>query len=494
MLDNIILGFATAFSLAGLSYAAIGVVLGNIVGVLPGLSALATIALLLPLTYGLDPTYALIMLAGIYYGTSFGGAISAILLNLPGTSIHAVVCLDGHPMAKQGRGGAALFMSMFSSFFGVLVGVILMAFFSPIITEVATSFGAVEYCALMLLGLVAAAALSTESVVKSIASVLFGLLLGVVGMDANTGVLRLDFGISQLQDGFSIVALAMGLFGIADIFANAGEIPDNSFQKVKTSSVRPTRQELREGTGATVRGSLVGSFFGALPGTGSTIASFISYAIEKKVSKTPEKFGKGALQGVAGPEAANSSATITAFIPTLTLGIPGDGLMALMLGAMMLHNVQPGPLLMIQHPALFWGLVISFLIGNAFLLIINIPLIGIWIKLLSIHYRILYPIVLFLICIGVFSANNDIFAVYVVLGIGFFGYVLSSLGFSPAPLLLGFVLGPMIEQSFRRALIMSRGDLSVFLTSPVSAVCLAAILLLLVSFGVSALRRKAATS
>lgn len=493
MIDNLLLGFSTAFSLHNLLYSFIGVFVGNLIGVLPGIGALAAISMLLPITYGLEPTGALMMLAGIYYGTSFGGATTSILLNLPGTASHAVVCVDGHPMAKQGRAGSAIFIAMFASFLGVCVGIVLMMFFSPMLTNAAFLFGPAEYFALMLLGLLAASALTTGSPLKGIASVVIGLIFGVIGTDVNSGVARFDFGVPELQDGLSLVALAMGLFGIADVLANAGLLGEGTFitnSKIKGGSIRPAKGEIKQSMPAIARGAASGSFFGILPGAGGTIASFMSYALEKKLAKKPERFGRGAIEGVAGPEAANSSAAITSFIPTLTLGIPGDAVMALMLGAMMIHNITPGPQLMAEHPSLFWGLLVSFWLGNLLLLLLNIPLIGMWVKLLSVPYRLIYPTVLFLICIGVYSSNNNLFDVGIVLAVGAFGYVATSLGFQPAPLLLGFVLGPMVEENFRRAMLLSRGDMTVLLTRPISGVCMAIAFLMLAMVAYKRLRRR----
>ncbi|MCX5589661.1 tripartite tricarboxylate transporter permease [Alcaligenes endophyticus] len=493
MLDNLILGFQTAFSWNYLIYAFVGVFLGNLIGVLPGIGALAAISMLLPVTYGLDPVGGLLMLAGLYYGTSFGGATTSILLNLPGTASHAVVCVDGHPMARQGRGGPAIFMAMFASFIGVMVGIILMMFFSPLLTDVAFLFGPAEYFALMVMGLLAASVLTTGSPLKGVASVVIGLLFGVVGTDVNSGVARFDFGIVELQDGLALVALAMGLFGISDVLANAGRIGEGTLiaKAVSSTSIRPAKGEMKQSMGAIARGSGIGSVLGILPGAGGTMASFMSYAIEKKVAKDPSRFGKGAIEGVAGPESANSSAAITAFIPTLTLGIPGDAVMALMLGAMMIHNITPGPQLMTEHPELFWGLLVSFWIGNVMLMILNIPLIGMWVKLLSVPYRLIFPVVLFLVAIGVYSSNNNLFDVYVVLGLGVFGYIAAVLGFQPAPLLLGYVLGPMLEEYFRRALLLSRGDFSTFFTRPLSGTFMAIVIMMLLFVLYKQLRSRA---
>lgn len=490
MIDNLILGFQTAFSLNNLMYAFVGVVLGNLIGVLPGIGALAAISMLLPITYGLDPTGALLMLAGLYYGTSFGGATTSILLNLPGTASHAVVCVDGNPLARQGKGGQAIFMAMFASFLGVCVGLVLMMFFSPMLVDAAFLFGPAEYFTLMAMGLLAASTLTSGSPLKGIASVLIGLIFGVVGTDVNSGVARFDFGIPEMQDGIALVALAMGLFGITDVLANAANLGEGTLltKGIRGQSVRPAKGEIRSAMPSIARGSIIGSALGILPGAGGTMASFMSYAAEKKTSRSPDRFGRGAMEGVSGPEAANSSAAITAFIPTLTLGIPGDAVMALMLGALMIHNITPGPQLMVEYPAMFWGLLVSFWLGNVMLLVLNIPLIGVWVKLLSVPYRLIYPTVLFLIAIGVYSTNNNLFDVGVVLFIGIFGYVAASLGFQPAPLLMGFILGPMMEENFRRALLLSRGDALTFFERPLSGIFMAITILMLVAVAYKRLR------
>lgn len=475
MFDNIILGFETALTLHNLMYSFIGVFVGNLIGVLPGIGALAAISMLLPITYGIDPAGALMMLAGLYYGTTYGGATTTILLNLPGTPSHAVVCLDGHPMARQGRAGSALLIAMLSSFMGATIGIILMMAFGPLLVEVAFQFGPAEYFSLMFLGLLAASTLTTGSPIKGVAMVIIGLIFGVVGTDINTGISRFTFNIPELQDGLALVAVAMGLFGIADVISNANRLGEGhvvSAKKIGWRSLRFDKGEFKSSLSSIFRGAGVGSFFGILPGTGGTIASFMSYAMEKKINKNSKNFGHGAIEGVASPESANSSAAQTAFIPTMTLGIPGDAIMALMLGAMMIHNIQPGPQLMTEHPTVFWGLIASFWIGNLLLLLLNIPLIGMWVRLLSVPYRLIYPAVLLFICLGVYSANNNLFDVWIVLAIGVFGFVFSRLGFEPAPLLLGIVLGPMVEENFRRALLLSRGDMTVFLTRPISGVCM----------------------
>lgn len=475
MLDGLFLGIETAFHWHNLLFLLLGVFIGNVIGVLPGIGALAAIAMLLPVTYGLSPIGSLMMLSGIYYGASFGGATTSILLNLPGTPSHAIVCVDGHPLATQGKAGLAISMSMIASFIGVCVGILLMVFFSKAISNFAFDFGANEYFALMLLGLLAASTISNGNALKGIASVLIGLLFGVIGVDPNSGVSRFDFGIIELQDGVSLVALAMGLFAMADIFNTVGvhnSTAQTASAAIHKKSIYPNKQEFKDSSGSISRGAAIGSFFGILPGAGGVIASFMSYACEKKISRQPGKFGQGAIQGVAGPEAANSSAAITSFIPTLTLGIPGDAVMALMLGALMIHNITPGPQIITEQPGLFWGLIVSFWLGNLLLMVLNLPLIKLWVKFLKIPYRFIYPAVLILVCIGVYSENNNLFDVAVVLAIGLFGLFFIKMGFQPAPLILGFVLGPMLEENFRRSMLLARGDLTAFLSHPVSAVCL----------------------
>src|SRR5690625_857989 len=493
MLDYIMIGLETALNINNLMYAFLGVFIGNLIGVLPGIGAMAAVSMLLPITYGIQPAGALMMLAGLYYGTSYGGAITTILLNLPGTASHAVVCLDGHPLAKNGRAGPALLMAMLASFIGSTIGIILMSGFGPVLVNFAFQFGPAEYFSLMLLGLLAASTLTTGSAIKSIAMVVIGVIAGIVGIDINSGISRFTFGIPELQDGLVLVAVAMGLFGVADVLRSAGT-PANAEMMSNTAigwrSLRFKPKEFRNSLTSIFRGSGVGAFFGFLPGTGGSIASFMSYAMEKKVNKNRGNFGKGALEGVASPESANSSAAQTAFIPTLSLGIPGDAVMALILGAMMIHNIQPGPQLMVNHPDIFWGLIASFWIGNLMLLFLNIPLIGIWVRLLTVPYRFIFPSVLLFICIGAFSANNNIYDVLVVLVIGVFGFIAVKLEFDLIPMLLGLVLGPMVEENFRRAMVLSQGDMSVFLSRPISAVCIAlGFLLLFFSFYKNLFRR-----
>lgn len=474
-LQGMLLGFGTALDPGNLMYAFLGVVLGNLVGVLPGIGPLAAISMLLPITFSIQPAAALMMLAGIYYGAQYGGATTSIMLNLPGVASHAVTCLDGHPMAKKGRAGAALMLAMLASFFGATVGIIIMMFFSPIIAETALKFGPAEYFSMMLLGLLAATTLSQGSAVKGVVMVVLGMVLGVVGTDVNTGVARFTGNILHLYDGISLVALAMGLFGIADVLRSVNRMghADVQGKGIGWRQLKLTREEATRAVKPAMRGTAIGSFFGVLPGTGSTIASFMSYAVEKKVSKNPKEFGKGAVEGVAGPESANNAAAQTAFIPTMTLGLPGDTVMALMLGAMMIHGITPGPTLISEHPQVFWGLIASFWFGNLMLMVLNIPMISVWVKLLTVPYRFIYPAVLFFICVGVYSYHNTYFDVAMVLIVGVAGYALVRMGFEPAPMLLGFVLGPMVEEYLRRALLLSRGDPMILVQRPLSAVFLA---------------------
>ena len=464
-------GFGVAFQMDNLMWAVFGVFVGNLIGVLPGMGVLASISILLPLTYTMTPTAALIMLAGIYYGSQYGGGITSIMLNLPGTAAHAVACLDGNPLARQGKAGSALFMLMLSSFIGATFGIMAMILFSPLLVEVAFKFGPAEYFSMMTLGLLAGATLAKGSAVKGIAMVVVGLILGVVGTDVNTGVARFDFGIPELQDGLQLVALAMGLFGIADFLRNVNQVGGETSKllgKVSTASLRPQKGDIKQSRSALARGTVIGAAFGILPGTGPTIASFIAYATEKKVAKDPSRFGRGAIEGIAAPEAATSAATQTSFIPTLTLGIPGDAVMALMLGALIIHGIQPGPQMIVDHADMFWGLIASFWVGNVLLLLLNLPLIGMWVRMLSVPFKYLYPAALFFVCVGVYSTNNNLFDVITVLVFGVVGYLFMRMRFEAAPLLLGFVLGPMVEENFRRALLLSRGDMMVFVERPIS--------------------------
>ena len=464
-------GFGVAFMPTNLLWCFVGVLIGNVVGVLPGLGISATISILLPLTFGLPPVAAILMLAGIYYGAQYGGAICSILLNLPCHPPHAVTCLDGYPLTKQGKGGTALAITMMSSFVGASFGITLMIFFAPLLVRSAQNFGPAEICSIMLLGLLAGSTLAKGSAVKGVAMTVLGFVCGMVGTDVDSGALRFTFGNYHLYDGIEIITLALGVFGIAEFLRTVNQVGDidTSYVNVRMRDMRPSMADIRISFLPMVRGTLIGTFCSMIPGTGPTIASFVSYAVEKKISKTPERFGNGALEGVACPEAATHSAVQGDFIPTMSLGIPGDSVMALLLGALMIQGIVPGPQLIKEHPDIFWGLIASFWIGNILLVVLNVPMIGIWVKLLKIPYKYLFPCALFFVCIGVYSINDGFFEVIETLVIGLLGYLLLALGFHPAPVLLGFVLGPQFEEDFRRAMVMSHGDLTVFLRSPLSA-------------------------
>ncbi|MCS3508869.1 tripartite tricarboxylate transporter permease [Achromobacter sp. AGC78] len=490
LLQNLMLGFSVAFTPENLSYAFLGCLLGTLVGVLPGLGPVPTIAMLLPITYVLPPTAGLIMLAGIYYGTQYGGSTTAILVNLPGETSAVVTVLDGHQMARNGRAGAALSLAAIGSFFAGSVATVLIAAFAPPLAEVAFAFGPAEYFSLMALGLIGAVVLASGSLPKAICMILLGLLLGMVGTDVNSGVARYDFSIPELQDGIDFAIVAMGVFGLSEIMANLEQKENRVEITDKVGSLYPSRQEFREAAPAIVRGTALGSALGILPGGGSVLSAFASYTLEKKLSKEPERFGKGHPAGLAGPESANNAGAQTSFIPLLTLGIPGNAVMALMVGAMTIHNIQPGPQVMTSHPELFWGLIASMWIGNLMLVILNLPLIGIWVKLLRVPYRMLFPAILVFCTIGVYSLNYNVFDIFMFAIFGIIGYVWSKLGCEGAPLLLGLVLGPMMEENFRRALLLSRGEFSTFVTRPLSATLLALAAILLVLVMLPALRKK----
>jgi putative tricarboxylic transport membrane protein len=482
LLNHVAQGFGVALTFQNLLYCLIGCMVGTLIGVLPGIGPVATIAMLLPLTFKLPPTSALIMLAGIYYGAQYGGSTTAILVNLPGEASSVVTALDGYKMAQKGRAGAALSISAVGSFFAGTVGTILIVLFAPSLTAMAQKFGPAEYCSLMALGLVAAVVLASGSVIKAIAMVFLGLLFGLIGTDVNTGAQRYTFNVPELSDGIDFAPIAMGLFGIAEIIANLEKrIGGRHVVAAKILSMWPTREEIRQAVPAVLRGTTLGSLLGVLPGGGPTLGAFSSYTLEKKLSKTPQEFGKGAVAGVAAPEAANNAAAQTSFIPMLTLGIPSNAVMALMVGAMIIQGIQPGPEVMTKKPDLFWGMIASMWIGNAMLVIINLPLIGMWVRLLTVPYRFLYPAILLFCCIGAYSLQNSTFHVLMVAGFGVVGYIFLKLGCEGAPFLLGLVLGPQMEEYFRRAMLLSRGDATVFVTRPISAglLIVTAILLLL---------------
>ena len=486
---NLALGFSTALSLQNLIYALIGCIFGTLIGVLPGIGPIATIAMLLPTTYALPPVAALIMLAGIYYGAQYGGSTTAILVNLPGESSSVVTTIDGYQMARRGRAGVALATAGLGSFFAGCVATVILAAFAKPLSELAFHFGAAEYFSLMVLGLVGAVVLASGSLPKALAMIVLGVLLGLVGTDVNSGVARYSFDVPELADGLSFVSVAMGLFGFAEIIVNLEQKEHRETFVNHVRNLWPSREDFRRMIPAVLRGTALGSALGILPGGGATLASFASYSLEKKASKYAHEFGKGAIEGVAGPESANNAAAQTSFIPLLTLGIPPNAVMALMVSAMTIHNIQPGPQVMTSNPALFWGLVASMWIGNLMLIVLNLPMIGMWVRLLKVPYRFLYPAILVFCCIGVYSVSNTTFDVFQTALFGLIGYVFVKLRCEPAPMLLGFVLGPMMEENFRRALQFSRGDFSTFVTRPLSLGLLIAAALLMLLVVLPAIRK-----
>jgi putative tricarboxylic transport membrane protein len=478
LFTNLAHGFSVAVSLQNLGLCFLGAFVGTLIGVLPGVGPIATIAMLLPLTFKFDPTGALIMLAGIYYGAQYGGSTTAILINVPGEATSVVTTLDGHQMARQGRAGVALGTAAIVSFVAGTVSTVLVAALGVPLTRVALLFGPVEYFSLMVLGLTFAVVLARGSLLKATAMILIGVLLSTIGTDLETGEERLTFGLAELADGIDFVVLAMGMFGFAEILRNLESPETRDVVRGKIGRLLPTKADIRQSFFPMLRGTCLGAALGILPGNGAVLGPFASYTIEKKLSKTPERFGRGAIEGVAGPEAANNAGAQTAFIPLLTLGLPPNAVMALMVGAMTIHGIIPGPQVMTKSPDLFWGMVASMWIGNLFLLIINLPLIGIWVRLLHVPYRLMFSAILLFCSIGVYSINNDPSDVLLTALFGLAGYVLIKFGFEPAPMLLGFVLGRLMEEKLRQALILARGDLTTFIQNPVSAV------LLLVSLGI----------
>jgi TctA family transporter len=490
LLEHLALGFSVAFTLQNLAYCLLGCLLGTLIGVLPGIGPVPTIAMLLPITYVLPPVAGLIMLAGIYYGAAYGGSTTAILVALPGETSAVVTVLDGHQMARNGRAGAALAIAALGSFFAGCVATIVIAGFAPPLAEVAFKFGPAEYFSLMVLGLIGAVVLASGSLPKAICMILLGLLLGMVGTDVNSGVARYDFGIPELQDGIDFAVVAMGVFGFAEIMANL-ELRDQRVDITdKVGSLYPNKQEFKESWPAVVRGTAIGCALGILPGGGAVLSSFASYTTEKKISKNPERFGKGHPAGLAGPESANNAGSQASFIPLLTLGIPGNAVTALMIGAMTIHNIQPGPQVMTSHPDLFWGLIVSMWIGNLMLVILNLPLVGLWVKLLKVPYRILFPAILVFCTIGVYSLIYNVFDIWMTAAFGLVGYIWAKLKCEGAPLLLGLVLGPMMEENFRRALLLARGDYTTFITRPLSATLLVLSLILVILVALPSVKKK----
>ena len=473
MLDNLWLGLSVAITPINLGWCLVGVFLGTAIGVLPGLGPSATIAMLLPATFGLEPVSALIMMAGIFYGAQYGGSTTAILINLPGEATSVVTALDGYQMARKGAAGRALAAAAISSFFAGTVCTVLIALFAPPLTDLAFKFGPAEYFSLMVLGLAASVVLASGSIIHALAMIVLGLLLGLVGTDVNSGAQRYAFGLPELADGFNFVIVAMGMFGIGEIIAN---LEDESRRDLGVKSVKgllPTREDWRRMFAPILRGTSLGAILGILPGGGAALASFGAYALEKRVSKHADELGKGAIEGIAAPEAANNAGAQMSFIPMLTLGFPANPVMALMIGAMIMQGIQPGPGVMAEQPRLFWGLIASMWVGNVMLLVLNLPLIGLWVRMIMVPYHFLFPMIIVFCAIGVFSLANNAFDLQIMVGFGLLGYILKKLDCEPAPLLLGFILGPLMEEFLRRSLLLSQGDPTVFVTRPLSAVLLA---------------------
>ncbi len=490
LLQHLGAGFEIALTWHNVLYALVGCLLGTLIGVLPGIGPVATIAMLLPATFVLPPVSALIMLAGIYYGAQYGGSTTAILVNLPGEVSSVVTCLDGYQMARRGMAGKALGIAALGSFFAGSVATVLIAGFAPPLAELALKFGPSDYFSLMVLGLIAAVVLAHGSLVKAIAMIILGLLTGLIGTDVNSGVARYSFDMPELIDGLNIGTVAMGMFGFSEIIRNLEQGEAREIFTKSVSGLLPNWKDIKQSAGPVARGTILGSALGILPGGGPILASFSAYTLEKKLAKDPSRFGKGAIEGVAAPESANNAAAQTSFIPLLTLGIPTTPTMALMIGAMIIHGIQPGPQIMTSRPDLFWGMIASMWIGNFLLVILNLPLIGLWVKLLTVKYDYLFPAILIFCCVGVYSINNASMDVLLAALFGFIGYVFIKFSMEPAPLLLGFVLGPMMEENLRRALLLSRGDPSVFFTRPISATLLGVSALLLAIVMAPSIARK----
>ena len=480
LVSNLSLGFSVALTPLNLGLAFLGCLVGTLIGVLPGVGPIATIAMLLPITFGLDPTGALIMLAGIYYGAQYGGSTTAILVNIPGEATSVVTALDGHQMARQGRAGVALGVAAIGSFFAGTVATLVIAALGAPLTRLALVFGPTEYFSLMIMGLVFAVVLARGSILKAIAMILVGVLLSTVGTDLETGEERMTFGLPFLSDGIDFAVLAMGIFGIAEIMRNLDHTETRDVVRQAIGRLLPNREDFRQSYKPVLRGTVIGAILGILPGNGAVLGPFASYTLEKKLAKDPRRFGRGAIEGVAGPESANNAGAQTSFIPLLTLGIPPNAVMALMVGAMTIHGIIPGPQVMTKNPTLFWGMIASMWVGNLMLLVINLPLVGLWVRLLKVPYRLMFPAILMFCCIGIYSINSLPTDVMFIGLFGLVGYTLMKFGFEPAPMLLGFVLGKLMEENLRRALIISRGEMATFVTHPISAGLLAVAALLLI--------------
>jgi putative tricarboxylic transport membrane protein len=490
ILSSVAQGLAVALLPINLLYCFIGVFIGTLVGVLPGIGPVTAMSLLLPVTLSGKPEAGIIMMAGIYYGSMYGGSTTSILVNIPGEATSVVTCLDGHQMALQGRAGPALGMAAMASFIAGTLAVVGLMLVAPSLARVAVAFGPAEYFSLMVLGLVVLTFLTQGSMLKSLMMACVGTVFGLIGLDSINAQARLTFGRMELYDGIGLIPVVMGLFGVAEVLSNIERPIQRSIVSQKIRNLLPTRADWKASAGPIGRGTVLGFFLGIIPGGGAVIASFASYALEKRVSKTPERFGQGAIEGVAGPEAANNSAAGGAFIPLLTLGIPPNVVMALLLGAFVIHGLQPGPLLMTQNPGLFWGVIASMYIGNAMLLVLNLPLIGMWVQLLRLPYNVLFPLILLFSIVGVYASGNNVFDVAVMMAFGVLGYLMRKVGYEAAPLVLAFVLGPMLENNLRKALILSQGELATFVERPISAACLALAAALLVAPLIPALRRR----
>lgn len=487
--SGLLSGFQVVFQPVHFLYCFLGVFVGTLVGVLPGIGPVGAMSILLPTTFGVSPVAGVVMLAGIYYGAMYGGSTTSILVNIPGEAASVVTCLDGYQMARKGRAGPALGMSALGSFIGGTFSIIALMFLAYPLSEVAVQFGPPEYFSLMCMGLVVVTYLAKGSLSKALVMAILGLILGVVGTDPISGKLRFTLGFAELADGIDLVPLAMGLFGISEVLTNIEKPIKRVIFEAKIEHLLPNREDWKRSTGPIIRGSVLGFFLGILPGGGSILASFVSYSMEKKISKHPEQFGTGAIEGLAGPETANNAATGGAFVPLLALGIPPNVVMALLFGALLVHGVYPGPMLMKQHPEIFWGTIASMYVGNAMLLVLNLPLIGLWVKLLKVPYRILFPLILLFTLIGSYTINNKTFDVLVMIVSGLAGYILRKFEYEEAPLILAFILGPILEQAFRQSLIMSNGSLAVFLTRPIALVALALSAFLLASTVIGVFRQ-----
>ncbi len=490
LLANLGLGLSIALTLKNLFYCFLGALFGTLIGVLPGIGPLATIALLLPITFHLEPTGALIMLAGIFYGAQYGGSTTAILVNLPGEATSVVTAIDGYQMARQGRAGSALAIAALASFFAGCVSTLVIAFLAPPLSKLALAFGPPEFTALFVLGLIAAIVLASGPFVASLGMVMVGILLGLVGTDVTTGEQRMTFGLRPLFDGIDFIVVAMGVFGVAEIIDNLARRESRQLPGGKISRLWPTREEARQAWPAALRGTVLGSVLGVLPGGGALVASFASYGLEKRLAKDPSRFGKGAIEGVAGPEAANNAGAQASFIPMFALGIPPNAVMALMIAAMTIHGITPGPKFLADKPTLFWAMVASMWIGNLMLVVLNLPLVGLWVRLLRVPYAYLFPAILIFCCIGVYSVNYRFFDVTLMAVFGVAGLILKRIGCEPAPMVLAFVLGPMLEEQFRRTLLLSDGDFTVFVTRPLSATLLGIAFVLVLLMSLSSLRRQ----